>query len=188
MNILKIKNRKELYKYIKDNYKSKKDFYIFVKKGNPKTAKNIISYIDAVECALCFGYIDSITKSINGKLLQRFSPRKSKSNFTELNKERIRRLIKLKEMSEAGLKACPDINKEYIAPNRIINALKKDKEAYKFFKSTPRLYQDIRISYIDKFYSKNKLAYKIALSALIYKSHNHKLYGEWNDYGRLLNY
>ncbi|MBI4225515.1 hypothetical protein HY612_00195 [Candidatus Roizmanbacteria bacterium] len=68
------------------------------------TKKPSIPYNDAVEEALCFGWIDSIEKGIDKeRLAQRFSPRKPKSNWSESNKERIKRLIKVGKMTPAGL-------------------------------------------------------------------------------------
>lgn len=181
-NVLDIKTREEFYSYLKDNHLKIDECFIYVKTGNPKNVMDIISYIDAVEVALCFGWIDSTKKVIDGKLLQRFSPRKEKSKWTILNIARVKRLIKRKEMTEYGIKACKDLDKEYIYPTYIINEFKKHKEAYNFFISTPKLYQDIRIAHIASF---NKKEYKKHLDILIKKSSAHKLVGLWNDYGRL---
>ena len=59
--------------------------WIDVKRGRP-TESETFYYIDAVEEALCFGWIDSTQKLIMGKRLQRFTPRKKNSPWTELNK------------------------------------------------------------------------------------------------------
>jgi uncharacterized protein YdeI (YjbR/CyaY-like superfamily) len=56
--------------------------------------KPSVPYLAAVEEALCFGWIDSTTKRLDAeRRAQRFSPRRAKSNRTELNKERARRFI-----------------------------------------------------------------------------------------------
>ena len=67
-------------------------------------------YLDAVEEALCFGWIDSTVKTIDGVTLQRFGKRVKNSQWTELNKERCRRLEALGLMTDSGravyLKSC----------------------------------------------------------------------------------
>jgi len=184
MNVLDIKTRNEFYEYLKNNHLKEKECFVYVKLGNPNNINGSLAYLDAVEIALCFGWIDSTKKVIDGKILQRFSPRKKNSNWTILNIARVKRLIKTKEMTEYGLKVCKDLNKEYIHPKRIINTIKLDKEAYLFFISTPKLYQDIRVSYIASL--KDKKDKRKALTSFIKKCHEHKMYGAYDDYGRLL--
>ena len=55
-------------------------------------ASDALRYMDVVEEALCFGWIDPTCKNDGGIPLQRLSPRKKGSRWTELNKERCRRL------------------------------------------------------------------------------------------------
>lgn len=185
MNILKIKTRSEFYKYMNKNHKDLKEVFVVVKTGNPKNIKGCLSYIDAIEVALCFGFIDSSKKIINGDLVQRFSPRKKDSYFTELNKARCRRLILLKEMTPSGLKVIPDLDKEYVFPKYLINKLKKDNIAYRFFMSTPKLYQNIRMYNLDFAHKTNKELFKISFSNFMKKCHEKRMYGTYDDYGRL---
>jgi uncharacterized protein YdeI (YjbR/CyaY-like superfamily) len=73
---------------------------IYYKKqsGRPR-----ISYDDAVEEALCFGWVDSIVKTIDvDKFAQKFTPRRDWSKWSELNKRRLRKLIREGRMTEAG--------------------------------------------------------------------------------------
>ena len=77
-------------------------WFVYYKKaaGKPR-----VSYDEAVEEALCFGWIDSIQRKLDGersKLL--FTPRKPKSVWSKPNKERVRRLIESGAMTETGLK------------------------------------------------------------------------------------
>jgi len=57
-----------------------------------KSKPGKIAYLDIVEEALCFGWIDSTKKGSGDAHIQRISPRSKKSHWTELNKERVRRL------------------------------------------------------------------------------------------------
>ena len=68
-------------------------------------------YIDAVEEALCFGWIDSTTKRLpDGTTAQRLCPRRPRSVWSELNKERCRRLERLGLMTDAGRAVLPDMS------------------------------------------------------------------------------
>jgi uncharacterized protein YdeI (YjbR/CyaY-like superfamily) len=76
----------------------------YKKKHVEKTGAACVSYDEAVEEALCFGWIDGILKRIDDtQHVIRFSPRKPRSVWSESNKKRVRRLTKEKRMTEAGL-------------------------------------------------------------------------------------
>jgi len=176
----------EFYAWMENNHTKYKEIFVATKRGNPNNIKGVISYLDMVEVALCFGWIDSTNRSIDGYSVSRLSKRSKNTVWTELNKERCRRLIKLNLMTKYGLEVCPNLNEEFIEPKDVVDELKKDDKAYQFFRSTPKLYQRIRL-YNVKFYEKiNKKQYESALKNLIEKCRKNKLYGEWNDYGRLL--
>jgi uncharacterized protein YdeI (YjbR/CyaY-like superfamily) len=73
-----------------------------------------LTYLDAVEEAICFGWIDGIPKSLNDReYAQRFTPRRLRSSWTELNKARARRLIKLGCITDAGLAVLPDLDQKF---------------------------------------------------------------------------
>ena len=122
-----------------------------------------MSHDEAVEYALCFGWIDSTRKSIDKDCsAQRFSPRKKNSALSELNKERIRRLIKAGLMTAAGFESIkhhfqktlevspqPGELKKYKLPKDILTEIKKDPVAWKNFKNFPDYYKNIRIGFLD---------------------------------------
>jgi uncharacterized protein YdeI (YjbR/CyaY-like superfamily) len=65
-----------------------------------------ITYTEAVEVSLCYGWIDSQVKSLDEKsYVQKFTPRKSRSPWSEINKGHVARLIKEDRMQAAGLAA-----------------------------------------------------------------------------------
>lgn len=69
-----------------------------------ESGKPRVSYDDAVEEALCFGWVDSRPNAIdNEKYMQLFSPRKAKSPWSKLNKARVEKLIAAGLMTPAGL-------------------------------------------------------------------------------------
>ena len=143
------------------------------------------TYLDAVEEALCFGWIDSVFKQMDGKNYQRFSPRKKNSPWTELNKERARRLIKLGLMTSKGKKTLPSMRYK---EDEEVAATLKNARVYKKFKSFPMLYQRIRMYNVAFYKDKDQMVYQAALKHLIEKTKKGEMYGEWNDYGRLLDY
>jgi uncharacterized protein YdeI (YjbR/CyaY-like superfamily) len=68
------------------------------------TARPSVPYEDAVEEALCFGWIDSTRKSIDEeRSAQRFTPRRPGSNWSASNRQRVRRLIAAGQMTPAGM-------------------------------------------------------------------------------------
>ena len=96
-----------MYFWFKENASKEKELFVRVSRQKPEKCTDILSYYDAVDVALCFGWIDSTLRNIEGVLVQRFSPRKKNSHWTETN---IKRCIKLNEkglMTEEGKNACP---------------------------------------------------------------------------------
>lgn len=111
-----------------------------------------LTYLEMVEEALCFGWIDGIAKRVDEhSTAQRFTPRRQKSHWTELNKERARRLIAQGRMTEAGQRTLPDLSLESftIAPD-IERALKSDPQTWQHFQAFPDLYRRVRIGYIEE--------------------------------------
>ena len=69
-----------------------------------KSKKSSVGQAEAVEEALCYGWIDSIVKRIDDeRYMQKFTPRKEKSNWSPTNKKRVARLKRQGEMTAAGL-------------------------------------------------------------------------------------
>ncbi|MEJ2103297.1 MAG: YdeI/OmpD-associated family protein [Ignavibacteriaceae bacterium] len=150
---LYIKERKEWRDWLKKNHKTEKAIWLVY--YNKSSGRPRIPYNHAVEEALCFGWIDSTVKKIDkDSHVQRFTPRKKRSQLSELNKERIRRLVKKKKMTSSGLKAVKHLidplkKEEFkIAPD-ILKALKKDKNIWKNFVKFPESYKRIRIGWIE---------------------------------------
>lgn len=140
-----------------------------------------------MEEALCFGWIDSTVKTVGGVTLQRFGPRSRKGMWTELNKERCRRLERLSLMTEAGRAACPDLNAEFVIMPEILSAFKANPTAWKHFIDFPPLYQRVRIDNIQRVVSNPEL-FDSRLQKLIEASERGEMIGDWHDCGRLLEY
>ena len=108
-NILSVKKRAEFREWIAANHVKEKECWIALKRGKTPP-EDALWYLDAVEEALCFGWIDSTVKNVDGVTLQRFGPRTKSGRWTELNKERCRRLERLGLMTDSGRAVCPDLD------------------------------------------------------------------------------
>lgn len=183
-NFLDITNRKDFRKWLLSNHNKSSECWLLVKKGNPNNSSNIFWYLDAVEEALCFGWIDGLHKTVQEiGHLTKFSPRNKNSNWSELNKERCKRLEKLGLMTDAGRKALEKA-KPFVVDEDILQILNDDKDLQDNFYSFPQLYQRIRINTIQR--EKNKPdVYNRMIKNFITNTKNGKMYGQWNDYGRL---
>lgn len=152
---LYVTKRSEWREWLKNNHKTETEIWlIFYKKSSSKPR---LSYDDAVLEALAYGWIDSIVKRIDEEsFAQRFSPRKKTSILSQLNKERIRELLKENKMTQAGLDALAhvfdpknDVIEDFKISDSIIKALKKNETAWKNFQKLPEEYKRIRIGYIE---------------------------------------
>jgi uncharacterized protein YdeI (YjbR/CyaY-like superfamily) len=127
------------------------------------TGRPRIPYDDAVEEALCFGWIDSIVRRIDeDSYAQKFTPRRKGSQWSELNRKRIRGLIKAGRMTQAGLaKVSAEIlteqegsvsgpkKKELVVPAYIEHALKKHGAAWENFNNLAPSYRRNYVKWID---------------------------------------
>lgn len=186
--LLKITTRAHFREWLLLHASNATECWLPVKKGKTSSS-GIVSYLDAVEEALCFGWIDSTCKVLDGVVIQRFSPRKKNSNWTELNKERCRRLIKTGLMTELGLRMLPDLEEPFHFFPEVEQAFRKEEVAWKNFQAFPPLYQRVRIDKIHNEKNRGRIDnfYK-RLEKLIEASRKNKMIGDWNDYGRLLDY
>lgn len=124
-----------------------------------ESGKPRVPYSDAVEEALCYGWIDGQTQVIDDERWgQRFSPRRKTSTLSEMNRERVRRLIAAKKMTKAGLERIAHVfdRKKHTAkrlkwtlPKDIAARLKRDPQVWKHFQKFPDSYKRIRIAWID---------------------------------------
>ncbi len=185
--ILQVKSRSEFRQWLIEHSTKERECWIVVKRGKP-TDESIFYYLDAVEEALCFGWIDSTIRYINGIAAQRFSPRRKGSPWTELNKERCRRLEKLGLMTDAGRAVLPPLGPRSFQIDKDVEDALKAARVWSTFKSFPGLYQRVRAYNIGFAKSSYPESYKRSLSHFIEETRKGKMYGEWNDYGRLLDY
>lgn len=181
-NILEPSGRMEWRRWLQDNHDSEKECWLMYSETDG--IRNI-EYIDAVEEALCFGWIDSTSKRMDDVRVQRFSPRRKNSNWTELNKERCRRLIRLGLMTPAGERALPDLDAPFVVDEDIMRTISDDPETYENFVRFPELYVKVRLGNLSN-YRKYEEEFERRLKRFLEHTKRNKMYGEWNDKGRLL--
>jgi uncharacterized protein YdeI (YjbR/CyaY-like superfamily) len=147
--MLYVSNRKAWRAWLKQHYKTEKEIWLIYYRK--QTGKPRISYNDAVEEALCFGWIDSTVKTLDTeRFAQKFSPRKPQSGYSQPNKERLQRLVKQGKVVKNILATLGDISAEqFEIPSDILHALEANEQAWKNFQSYSGSYQRIRIAFID---------------------------------------
>jgi uncharacterized protein YdeI (YjbR/CyaY-like superfamily) len=114
--------------------------------------KDSISYNDAVDEAICFGWIDSTVKKVDEhSRAQRFTPRHTGSPVSEMNKAHARRLVRERRMTPAGLAALGSaLRREplVVAPD-VRRALRAEPGAPARFERLPIAYKRIRLGFIE---------------------------------------
>lgn len=183
-NLYKPQIRQDLRDWLTENAASANDCWVVIDREQSN-----LTYLDIVEEALCFGWIDSTKKKLSEtQIAQRLSPRTKKSQWTELNKERARRLIYLGLMTDLGRATLPDLSSEsFVIDPRILQALEADPEIQQNFSTFPALYQRIKIDNIQR-YSADTELFDRRLQKLLTNTKANKLFGAWDDNGRLSSY
>ena len=99
--LLEFTQRQQRRDWLFENHTSAKECWVVMSRS--KNPVGALPYLDVVEEALCFGWIDSTLKKLpDGRLAQRLSPRRKKSHWTELNKQRCQKLESQGLMTPAG--------------------------------------------------------------------------------------
>ena len=147
--LLYASNREEWREWLEANHRGKTEIWLVsYRKG---TGRPTVAYNDAVEEALCYGWIDSTRKTIDAdRYAQRFTPRRAGSVYSQANRERLARLSaegKLLPSVETELdRARPEA---FEIPADIRAALEAHDGAWEFFSTRSPAYQRIRAAYVD---------------------------------------
>ena len=151
MKVTFFKSAAECRRWLERNHdKLTEQWFGFYKK---KSGKPGITYQEALDEALCFGWIDGLKKSVDeSSYTYRFTPRKPKSIWSVVNTKRGEALCKLGRMKPAGLKALAarDAKRSGVysfenRPRKLSASCEKEfkahKEAWEFFQNQPPGYQ-----------------------------------------------
>lgn len=164
---LHAKDRREWRAWLRKHHRKEREIWLVY--YTKASGVPFVAYDDAVEEALCFGWIDSLIKKHGpDSRAQRFTPRRPGSRLSELNKERVRRLIELGKMTATGLAAAGDLSTDDEIPAYIERALRKDPQTWANFQSFPAHYRRIRVGWIhntgDPGVRKQRLDYLVKMT------------------------
>ena len=157
---LYVTKRDDWRKWLKKNHSTRKEIWLIYYKKH--TDKPRIPYDDAVEEALCFGWIDSTVKRIDDeKYTQKYSPRRLNSIWSELNIKRAKKMLSEGRMTDVGLALFMEVEKsgkkasrqkfvkkKLPVPADLKKALAKNKKALENFKNFAPSYQKTYIFWI----------------------------------------
>jgi uncharacterized protein YdeI (YjbR/CyaY-like superfamily) len=142
------RDRKAWRTWLQKNHSKSPGVWLIYNKKSSGASR--LDYNDAVEEALCFGWIDSTARPIDEKkYMQRFTPRKPKSGWSALNKRRIEKMIQQGLMTKAGLEKIEEAKKsgawEHLdhiealqLPEDFKKALERNKKAKTNFENFPQ--------------------------------------------------
>ena len=142
-------DRREWRKYLEEHFRTSKEIWlIYPMKGSGEES---LIYNDAVEEALCFGWIDSTIRHTDPlHRAQRFTPRRKGSAYSRPN---IERLIWLDGQNmihpDVRESVLPVINEPFIFPEDIIGELRANETVWKNYTGFSEPYKRIRVAYID---------------------------------------
>lgn len=140
-----------LRRWFRKNHNREKVLWI----GFRKKASGLptVTYREALDLALCFGWIDGIKKSVDDvSYTYRFTPRRPGSVWSEVNIERYRELLELGRVQPAGIRAfeAPRKSKAFSYENRpqkftaaMVKKFRSEKKAWEFFQSQPPGYRKL---------------------------------------------
>lgn len=152
------KSQADWRQWLEENHQSKQSVWLiyFTKKSNAPT----LTWSEAVDEALCFGWIDSTKKTIDDfSFMQFFCKRKPKSNWSKINKEKIQQLIDSGRMTKAGYESVEiakqngswiilDEIEALVIPDDLEHAFKKHEGSKDYFLSLSKSTRKIILCWI----------------------------------------
>lgn len=146
MEVLSFPSPTEFRKWLQKNHAEPSGIWLRIWKASAETAT--VTYAEALDEALCFGWIDGQKKPYDGQSwLQKFTPRRAGSRWSKKNTDHAERLIKAKKMTRSGLreinaaksdgrwKSAYDSFSNAKVPDDFLKKLAKNKKAKEFFKT-----------------------------------------------------
>ena len=152
---LDVRSRREWRRWLKENHDSTSEIWLVFHKLH--TGVPSLGYDDAVEEALCFGWIDSIVRRLDdARYARKFTPRKADSKWSTINRRRYADLASRGLLAAPGLKR-PPTGRSGDAPRRTVwplplymeEALKANPRAWKHFEQLAPSYRRMYIGWID---------------------------------------
>jgi uncharacterized protein YdeI (YjbR/CyaY-like superfamily) len=155
IKLLDVRSRREWRKWLSRNHDSESEIWLVFHKGH--TGATYLSYDDAVEEALCFGWIDSIVRRVDdARYARKFTPRKADSKWSTANRRRYADLKSLGALAPPGLRRSPtsrsgDAPRPALReiPPYIEETLQSNQRAWKYFQHLAPSYQRAYVGWID---------------------------------------
>jgi len=146
---LHVSEREAWRAWLEEHHRTEPDVWLVYPRK--RTGEPRIAYNDAVEEALCFGWIDSTLKTLDAdRLAQRFSPRRPGSAYSQPNRERLRRMIAQGRVAPEVLAKVAGLDLEsFEFPPDIVRALQASPEAWRNFQGFSGPYRRIRVAFVD---------------------------------------
>ncbi len=153
--LLEVRSRQEWRKWLEKNHNLERELWLVFRKG--PMANAAFKYTDAIEEALCFGWVDSIVKRLDDeRFARKFTPRKADSRWSSLNRRRYEDLKSRGLLAAPGLERAPT-NRSGDAPRpsltkltpHIEKRLKSSPHAWKFFESLAPSYRRAYIGWVE---------------------------------------
>ena len=176
---LYVKDRRAWRAWLRRNHTNEREVWLVYPRKS--TGKKRIPYNDAVEEALCFGWIDSNLKGLDDeRFAQRFTPRRRDARLSAMNRERVERLIAGRKMTKAGLDAIGPLRPaKLVVPPAVKRALARDPEARRRFARLPASYKRIRMGYIEAGRRHGRAEYAKRVRHFVEMTAKGKRFGTW---------
>jgi uncharacterized protein YdeI (YjbR/CyaY-like superfamily) len=151
MKTLYVEDRAKWRAWLEENSERAAEVWLLYYKK--ETGRPRIAYADAVEEAICFGWIDSKVRKLDeARFAQLFTPRKPRSKWSRTNIERARRMIREGKMTAAGLKVFDPRNQTAALPTKLPAFLEEQfrerEKAWENFTHFPPSYQRMTIGWV----------------------------------------
>lgn len=153
------RNRSQWRRWLQRNHDVKDEVLLIYYKKH--TGKSSVTHAEAVEEALCFGWIDSrVNRLDDERYMQRYTPRKRRSVWSKINKDAAERMIREGKMTPAGMKKIIEAKKDgrwakaYTSrkrmrmPSDLKKALTSNKKAWKNFSNFANSYKNMYIGWV----------------------------------------
>ena len=147
--IVRCADRRQWREWLAEHFETENEvWFVFPRLASGEKG---VSYNDAVEEALCFGWIDSTAGTLDdAHQLRRFTPRRPGSGYSRPN---IERLINMdgQGLLHPKVKAAVEdiIRAPFVFPEDILAAVREDKTAWENYQAFSEPYKRIRVAYID---------------------------------------
>jgi uncharacterized protein YdeI (YjbR/CyaY-like superfamily) len=160
MTLLHPTTRADWRSWLAANHDRETEIWLVYNKRH--TGEPRVEYDDAVEEALCFGWIDSIVRTIDAdRYAQKFTPRKAKSKWSASNRERFARMVREGKMTPAGMAKAPPPEEDPVAemapakragdavPGYIEEALRANGAAWTNFSNLAPSYRRLYVGWVE---------------------------------------